>query len=452
MWIGSQLVGGPKTEAAAPFLRKSFRLAGGKKIVSARLYATALGLYEFRLNGKKVGDYVFPPFWTDYRKRVQYQVYDVTGMIRAGAENVAGVILGDGWYCGYTGNVGRRQFYGDRPKAMGQIVIQYADGSREIIVTDGSWTTAAGPIMSSDLLMGESYDARREMAGWDAAGFKEDGRWSRATVFEDPGMAIEGMSGPPVRAVKEIKPVTVKKLGGRWGNFSYIVDFGQNMVGRLQLKVKGPAGATVTMRFAEVLDKDGNLYTENLRSARQTDHYTLKGDAGGEVFESRFTFHGFRYLEVQKYPGEMGADAVTGIVLHSDMEQTGTFECSDPLVNQLQHNIEWGQRGNFVDVPTDCPQRDERLGWTGDAQVFVRTAAFNFDVSGFFAKWTQDLRDSQGQLGSFPSYAPTNVIPEIAKGVEERADGGPAWADAGVICPWTMAAVLWGSAADRAAL
>ncbi|MCL2646966.1 MAG: glycoside hydrolase family 78 protein [Phycisphaerales bacterium] len=438
-WIGSSLVGSPKAETTIPFFRKSFQIPTSKKIVSARLYATAMGFYEFRLNGQKVGDQVFAPFWTDYRKRVQYQVFDVTNLLKSGKENVAGIILGDGWYCGYTGNIGRRQFYGDRPKAFAQIVLRYSDGESEMIVTDDTWTTAAGPIISSDLMMGESYDARLEMPGWDAPGFREDNRWSKALLFEETGVQLVAMCGPPIRAIKEIKPISVKKILQPWDSYVLLFDFGQNLVGRVRLKVKGPAGTTITMRHAEILDSDGKIYTTNLRNAKQTDHYTLKGDPNGEIFESRFTFHGFRYVEIPSYPGDVPEDALTAVVLHSDMQHSGSFECSEPLVNQLQHNIEWGQRGNFLDVPTDCPQRDERLGWTGDAQVFVRTAAFNFDVSGFFAKWTQDLRDAQGPLGGYPSYAPMNAVPRVKDGAEDnKGDGGPAWADAGVICPWTM--------------
>jgi alpha-L-rhamnosidase len=438
-WIGSNIVGSPKTPAPAPFLRKSFSITAGKRIISARFYATALGLYEIRLNGKKVGDDVFTPLWTDYRKRVQYQVYDVTDMLIANGENVTGAILGDGWYCGFTGNINVRQYYGDRPKFFAQLFIRFDDGTTQLIATDGTWKVATGPIVSSDMFLGESYDARQEMPGWDAPKFSEDARWTPVTLFPDSSAELSAMTGPTVKAIKEVLPATpAKRLWTGWKNNNWCLDFGQNMVGRMRLKVKGPAGTTVVMRFAEVLQQDGRLYTTNLRSASQTDYYTLKGSPDGEVFESRFTFHGFRYAEVLNYPGEPARDSFVAIVLHSEMEHTGSFECSDPLVNQLQSNIEWGQRGNFVDVPTDCPQRDERLGWTGDAQVFVRTAAFNFDVSGFFAKWTQDLRDAQSAKGEFPDTVPNNSDVHMEGEIEKGADGGPAWADAGVICPWTM--------------
>jgi alpha-L-rhamnosidase len=440
-WIGSHIVGSPKASAPVPFFRKSFSIDPGKTIASARLYATALGVYEISINGQRVGQDVFTPGWTDYRKRVQYQAYDVTKLLKASGENVAGAVLGDGWYCGFTGNIQRRQFYGDRPKLFAQIVIQFDDGSSKTIATDNTWKTATGPIVSSDMLIGESYDARLEMTGWDTPGFGEDGRWTPAVVFPDPGIELSAMTGPTVKAVKELAgSIPTQQDRHPWATTgdNWIFDFGQNLVGRVRLKVKGKAGTTITLRHAELLDKDGKLYTVNLRAAVQIDHYTLRGDPSGEVFEPRFTFHGFRYAEVMNYPGEIAPDTATAIVLHSEMDHIGSFECSDPLVNQLQSNIEWGQRGNFLEIPTDCPQRDERLGWTGDAQVFVRTAAFNFDVSGFFAKWTKDLRDAQSPKGEYPDTVPNNCDLRIEQGVERGLDGGPAWADAGVICPWTM--------------
>ena len=248
-------------------------------------------------------------------------------------------------------------------------------------------------------------------------------------AMKDPGIALSATDGTRVRRQDELQPISIKKFRKDWDRDAYIVDLGQNMVGWARLKVKGPAGHTVTLRFAEILDAKGKPYTDNLRSARVTDHYTLKGDPAGETYEPTFTFHGFRYVEVDRYPGELTEDAITGVVVHSDMDRIGGFECSDPLVNQLQSNIRWGEKGNYLEVPTDCPQRDERLGWTGDAQVFVRTGAWNFNVAPFFTKWQQDLADAQGGSGSIP-----NVIPAIGLG----GNGGPAWSDAHIICPWTM--------------
>jgi len=427
-WIGAALSGGRWTSAPCPFLRKTFVVS--QPVASARLYVTALGLYECYLNGHRVGDDVFTPGWTDYRKRVQYRVYDVTEMLRTGA-NALGAILGDGWYCGHVCWIGRQQ-YGDRPKLLAQLVINFADGSTHTVVSDESWKTAFGPILESDLLMGESYDARKELVGWDTPGY-DDSQWQPVQCFADPGIALVATNGPTVRRFEELQPVADPVEIKEWPMSRWIFDFGQNMVGRVRLKVNGPGGTTITLRHGEMLDAEGKLYTANLRSARQTDHYTLRGE-GEEVYEPRFTFHGFRYVEMSGYPGRPGRDALTGIVLHSDIPQTGTFECSDPLINQLQHNIVWGQKGNFLEVPTDCPQRDERLGWTGDAQIFIRTAAFNRDVAAFFTKWQQDLADAQFESGAIPPVAPNVAF--FAEG--PLRDGGPAWADAVVICPWTI--------------
>jgi alpha-L-rhamnosidase len=435
-WIGAALVGGPRTSVPCPYLRKEFRVEG--PVAAARLYATALGLYALTLNGRRVGADELTPGWTDYATRVQYQTYDVTGLLRRGA-NAWGAILGDGWYCGHVGWFGRQR-YGERPRLLAQLVLTYADRTRQTVVTDGTWKTAFGPLLQADLLMGESYDARQERTGWDEPGFADAG-WAPAERFPDPGVALVAQRGPTVRRTQELTLPAAPVAAGAGPAAAYIADLGQNMVGTVRLKVKGPPGTTIRLRYAEALrdgpgaaPPGGGLYTESLRSALQTDFYTLKGDPAGEVWEPRFTFHGFRYVELTGWPaaeaGPPGRDALTGIVLHSDTPPTGAFRCSDPLVNQLQRNIDWGQRGNYVDVPTDCPQRDERLGWTGDAQVFVRTAAFNRDVAGFFTKWARDVADSQSARGAVPMFVPNSGL--------GGADGGPAWADAVLICPWTM--------------
>ena len=423
-WIGALELGGPFTTSPAPFVRAEFTL--DKPVARARLYATALGLYEAHINGAVVGNDVLTPGWTDYAKRVQYQVYDVTGMLTQG-DNAIGAILGDGWYAGYVGWQARQR-YGDVPKFLAHLAVTYDDGSTDVFATGDNWKTAYGPITASDIQMGEHYDARREMPGWDTAGF-DDGKWRTVALFPDPGITLSAMVGPTVRRTVEIKPTIIPRDANPSQHSKLIFDMGQNMVGWLRLKISAPAGTTITLRHAEVLNPDGTIYITNLRRAQQTDHYTAKGE-GEEIWEPRFTFHGFRYVELSGFAGTPDAETLTGIVVHSDMPQTMSFECSDPLINQLQHNIEWGQRGNFVDVPTDCPQRDERLGWTGDAQVFIRTAAYNFDVSGFFTKWTRDLEDSQTARGEFPMVSPNPGVAGV--------DGGPAWADAGVICPWTI--------------
>jgi alpha-L-rhamnosidase len=429
-WIGSALAGGPEVGAPSPLLRTIFNVR--RKVASARLYATALGLFEFEINGRRVGSDVFAPGWTDYSKRVQYESYDVTALIRTGA-NAAGAVLGDGWYCGHLA-WRRREFYGDRPRLLAQIVISYADGTVETVSTDGSWRTTPGPIVESSLLHGETHDARREMPGWTEASF-DDSAWAPATVFPDPGIALSPRLGPPVRATEEIRPVAKRRLE-TWPVPVWIFDMGQNMVGRVRLRVRGTAGQVVRLRFAEMANADGTIYTENLRTARQTDHYVLRGDPAGETWEPRFTFHGFRYVEVRGLTSDPRTRDITGVVLHSDTPQTGTFACSDPLINQLQSNIDWGQRGNFLEVPTDCPQRDERMGWMGDAQVFVRTAAWNRDVAGFFNKWQRDIADAQAPDGHLPPFVPH--VEDAPSMCMMPGEGGPAWADAGVICPWTI--------------
>ena len=423
-WIGAPYSGGPRTTSPAPYLRKEFNAAG--QPVSARLYATAVGLYECYLNEGRVGEAVLTPGWTDYSRHIQYQVYDVTGLLRPGA-NVFGAILGDGWGAGHVAWVGRQRYL-DKPQFLAQLVLTYADGSQAVIATDASWKVTQGAVLESDLLMGESYDARREPTGWLTPAYA-DSAWWPVEVLPAPGAALVATNGPTVRRQEALAPANIRIIPD-FVNPRWVFDLGQNMVGWIRLRVSGEKGRTVTIRYAEALNPDGSLYTTNLRTARSTDHYTLKGQ-GEEVWEPRFTFHGFRYVELLGYPGTPTAESVTGIVIHSEMAPTGSFECSDLLINQLQHNIQWGQKGNFVDVPTDCPQRDERLGWTGDAQVFIRTAAFNRNVAGFFSKWTRDLEDAQYPDGAYPAVAPNPDAWSIG-------NGGPAWADAGVICPWTI--------------
>lgn len=422
-WIGSSIVGGPYSIPPTPYLRKAFDVS--KSIQSARLYVTALGAYAMEINGKSASPFILPPGRTEYKKRVPYHVLDVTALLQNG-KNVVGAILGDGWYCGHL-HSDPRQTFGDRPRLLAQLEITFADGSTQTIVSDESWKTGEGPIRSSDMLMGEDYDARAEIPGWSAPGF-DDAQWQNALVFDDPGIAIVAHRSPPIKKIQEIKPIaepTVSKNRRRW-----LFDMGQNMVGYCKLRFRNaPAGKVIDLRHTEMLDKDGKPYTTALRTARAIDHYTTKGGAE-EIFEPHFTFHGFRYVEVRDYPGTPTADDLTGVVIHSDTEPTGEFECSDPMINQLQSNILWSQKGNFLDIPTDCPQRDERLGWTGDAQVFIRTAAFNMNVAGFFTKWIQDVADSQYPDGHIPS-----VVPHVTS---IHHEGGPAWADAAVICPWNL--------------
>jgi alpha-L-rhamnosidase len=375
--------------------------------------------------------------------------------------------VADGWYSGYVGfglltgigteKIGRYS-YGKTPALMAQLEIEYADGRRQIVPTDTSWkTTGEGPIKEADFLMGEYYDARRETAGWTQPGFADQG-WEpairaqdngsvKATFYEHvnpatgPDTKIEGREvelgfqrpakleafpGLPVRVIEEIATQEITSPT----NGVYIFNLGQNFAGIVRLKVKGPAGTVIQLRYGEMLHPDGRLMTENLRKARAIDHYVLRGDPKGETYVPRFTFHGFQYVELSGFPGKPGKEAITGLVLHSDTPMSSDFTCSDPVVNRLFKNIVWTQRANFLDLPTDCPQRDERFGWTGDAQIYVRAATYNADVAAFYTKWLRELMESQRPSGTFPGYAPYPF--------QHGWDFGTAWCDAGVICPYAI--------------
>ena len=402
----------------AHYLRKDFTTS--KKIKSARVYVSSLGLYELYINGKKVGNQLFTPGWTSYNKRIQYQTYDVTSMIQT--KNSIGAILGDGWYRGNIGWQNQRNYYGGKLALIAQIHINYTDGTTEILETGEGWKATTGPIIFSDIYNGETYDARMEMPGWSTAGF-DDSKWGKAVILNQTKEFLIAPQGVPVKAIQEIVPIKLFTTP----NDELVYDMGQNMVGWVRLKVKGKKGDVITLKFAEVLDKEGNFYTDNLRAAKVTDVYILKGD-GEEIYEPKFTFHGFRFVELVGFPGTAGLENITGIVIHSEMEPTGTFTCSEPLINQLQKNIQWGQKGNFLDVPTDCPQRDERMGWTGDAQVFSATASYIYNTAGFYTKWMKDVTADQLPDGKVP-----HVIPDVLKG----GGGSTAWADVSLIVPWT---------------
>ncbi|HEY4320597.1 MAG TPA: family 78 glycoside hydrolase catalytic domain [Gemmatimonadales bacterium] len=423
-WIGPPAALHDTAGAPAPMLRRAFRV--DRRVVSARVYVTSRGLYELHLNGHRVGDAYFAPGWTSFRNRLQYQTYDVTSLLVPGA-NAIGVILGDGWYRGYLGFSGRKNDYGTDIAALVQLEIRYADGRSMMVTSDSAWKGATGPIRFADIYRGETYDARLERAGWDGGGYNDQG-WLPVARAASTSAALVPPVSEPVRRTQTVTPIAI--LHSPAGET--IVDLGQNITGWVRLRVSGPAGTTVTLRHGEVLDKNGNLYTDNLRAAAQTDRYTLRG-GGEEVYEPHFTYHGFRYVAVDGFPGTVTFSTVTGIVVHSDLEETGTFVTSDSMINKLQRNILWGQRGNFLDVPTDCPQRDERLGWTGDAQVFARTAAFNMRVDGFFAKWLADLAADQ-----YPGGAVPWVIPNPLGGDSAQYASTPGWSDASTVVPWTM--------------
>ena len=439
------------------YYRKEF--TAEKRVKRATIYATALGIYELQLNGRRVAENFFMPGWSDYNKRVYYNSFDVTEQLRRG-ENAIGIIVADGWYSGYVGygllvgygpnHVGR-YFYGKTPAFMTQLEIEYVDGSKQIVCSDTSWkVTGDGPIREADIIMGEAYDAQRELVGWSKAGF-DDHNWEQAIRAEENGSTkakfydttgerevelgfqkpklVQAYSGPPVRITGQLKAqeVTEPEPG------VYIFNFGQNFAGTIALKVKGTAGTKLQIRYGEMLHPNGRLMTENLRRARATDFYTLRGDKQGEAWTPRFTYHGFQYVEIRGLSSKPTAETVTGLVLNSDTPLVSSFECSDPVINRLFKNIVWTQRANFVEIPTDCPQRDERLGWMGDAQTYARSASYNADVSAFFTKWMDDVDEAQRDSGAYPDYCPY----PMSHGAPNQTYG-TAWTDAGVIVPWTM--------------
>lgn len=419
-----------RTLPPARYLRHRFSI-DSKSIEKARLYVTALGVYQLYLNGRRISSDFLSPGWTDYRKRIYYRTYDVSETLRRSV-NALGAIVADGWYAGYVGWGMNRNHYGTQPRLKAQLVIDYKDGTQQVIATGPEWKGSPSPIFYADLLAGEGYDARLEMPGWAEPDFDDTG-WQSVSVGGQPiDPPLQAAVSEPVRVFAEVKPVSVREpVKG-----IYVFDMGQNFAGVVRLKVKGKPGQRIEIRLGERLNQNGTVYQINLRTAAAEDVYICKGQ-GQEIWQPMFTFHGFQYVEISGLDYRPGLDAVTGLAFSSDTPLAGRFECSDPLVNRLYANIVWTQRMNFIDIPTDCPQRDERLGWTGDAQVYIQTACYNNDVQPFFTKWLTDLTDAQREDGPFPRYAPP-----IRSG---GADGGPAWADAGVICPWT----IWRMYGDR---
>jgi alpha-L-rhamnosidase len=404
----------------SPLMRKEFTLKG--KIARATAYITAHGLYEAELNGKRIGDAFLTPGWTSYGKRLQYQAYDVTGLLKSGA-NAIGVMLGSGWYRGNIGFRNSINFYGRDIALLCQIDITYSDGSTERIISDDSWKSSTGAVRYSEIYHGEIYDARLEKKGWTLPGY-DDAAWDGVKVAAHDMEVLIATRNEPVKKHETFTPVNIMQTP----EGDQVIDFGQNLVGWVRMKVIGNAGDSVILSHAEVLDREGNFYTANLRAAKARDIYVLRG-GGEELFEPRFTWHGFRYLKVEGYPGRLRPEDFTAVAIYSAMKPTGSFITSDSLINRLQHNILWGQKGNFIDVPTDCPQRDERLGWTGDAQAFSRTAAFNMNVNSFFAKWLKDVEADQVE-GKVP-----HVVPNVLGPASVNSTG---WSDVATIAPWNM--------------
>ncbi len=409
------------------YLRKTFKTKS--HIKKAYVFISAMGLYNLSINGKQITNDRLTPGWTNFTKRINYYTYDVTKFIVSNSNNTLGIILADGWYSGYLGWERKRSYYGKNPKAILQLEIEYVNGGKDIIATDKSWKASYGPIQEADILMGESYDARKEklIDGWDTFLFN-DNSWGKVKIYNKIRTKLNSHPGNPIRIVKEIIPINITSPS----KGIHIFDFGQNFAGSVRIKVSGIKSKTIVFRFGEVLNKNGSLYTENLRMARATDTYKTKG-IEEEIWEPLCTYHGFRYVEITGYNEEPTKKTITGLVLSSSMPHSGSFTCSNKLLNKIYMNIVWSQLSNFMDIPTDCPQRDERLGWTADAIDFIKTAAFNFNISAFYTKWLQDLNDAQEKNGAYPAIAPK---PDINVG--PLYSGAPGFADAGIISPYIL--------------
>jgi alpha-L-rhamnosidase len=421
-WIGPGYAG-DTVNKPSPMFRKGITI--NKTVKSAFAYITAHGLYEAQINGAKIGDAYLTPGWTSYHKRLQYQAYDVTKMLVKG-QNAIGAKVGSGWYRSTL--VSSPNHYGKDVGLLFQLEVTYTDGTHETIVSDGSWKSATAELKYAEIYNGATIDARLVQKDWAKPGFN-DSQWTAVKVQNYGKENLVATYNEPVKkheTFKALKVITTPK-GEK------VIDFGQNLVGWVQLKVNGKAGDSIKLSHTEVLDKAGNFYIENLRGAKAQNVYILKG-GGDEYFEPQFTWQGFRYVKVEGITGDLNLANFTAVAVYSDMEPTGVFTTSNPMLNQLQHNIQWGQKGNFLDVPTDCPQRDERLGWTGDAQVFSRTASFNMNVHNFFTKWLKDVAADQNSDGSVP-----HIIPDVFKQNKNDENGGATgWSDVATVVPWNM--------------
>ena len=424
-WIGSPT---DVPVEPAPLLRKTFSVA--KDIKRATAYVSGLGYYELSLNGMKVGDHVLDPKFTRYDRRVLYVTYDITAQVKQGA-NAVGVMLGNGWYNYHIKNAWDfdRAPWRARPKLLLQVEIESADGSTQLLASDESWRYSTGPIQFDGMLSGEVYDARLEKAGWNTAGY-DDSKWVAAKVVDAPKGRLTSQMVQPIRVTKVIKPikVTQPKPG------VYVFDIGQNIAGKAQLTVKGPAGTNVTLQYAELLRNDGTLNADNIKmhcksGEFQTERYILKG-AGIETWESRFMYHGFQYVQVTGFPGEPRAEDMQALVMHTDLESTGSFECSNDLLNRIQQCTRWSYLNNFHGHPTDCPNR-EKNGWTGDAHLAAETGLYNVDAAAAYTQWMLDFKDEQREGGELPGIGPTG-------GGGYSWGNGPAWDSAYVLIPWYL--------------
>ena len=418
-WNGVWIGGGD-------LLRHKFVI--GENVKAARAHICGLGWYELRINGQKVGDHQLDPGLTDYEKIALYSSFDITGLLQKG-ENAAGIMLGNGRYAqdwsGTPGAKDRLKIYRNAvPKVILQLEIQLDDGSHLKLVTDETWKVSKGPIVTNDIYDGEVYDARLEKSGWDSFGY-DDAPWEKAGLLPPPGGELMSQGTcPPIKINKTIQPLTISNPKAN----VFVYDFGQNFTGWVRLKVSGQRDTVVTLRFAELLNSDGTLNVIPNRTAKVTDSYILKGE-GVEVYEPRFTYHGFRFIEVTGYPGIPNLETVQGIVVHSTVNPVGGFQCSNELINSIHQNILWTQLSNLMSIPTDCPQRNERMGWLGDAQLIVEESIFNFDMAAFYTKWLRDIRESQKKDGS---------ISDVAPPYWQRYPADPPWGTACVVIPWNL--------------
>ena len=415
----------------APLLRREFALSAEHgAVVSAKLTVTALGVVEAWLNGQRVSPDLLTPGWTSYEWRLRYSEYDVTGLL--GDTNVLGLALGNGWYRGRLGWSGRNGIYGDTLGGFAQLEVMYADGHTEVLGTDSSWTAGPSAVTANDLYDGQTIDARRDSTAWLEPGFEASG-WTGVHELEFDLETLVPNAGPPIRPFAEVAPVTI------WQSPAGVtlVDFGQNLVGYVRATVRGPAGTEIVFRHAEVLEHD-ELGTRPLRTALATDRYILSG--GLDVFEPTLTFHGFRYAEITGWPGELTADDIVAVAVGSELERTGTFASSHPLLDKFHENVVWGMRGNFVGVPTDCPQRDERLGWTGDIAAFAPTAAYLFDVEAFLKEWLVDVALEQSHANGVIPYVVPDPLKylDIPVEITTAPESTAVWSDAGVWVPWDL--------------
>ncbi|KAL4997534.1 bacterial alpha-L-rhamnosidase-domain-containing protein [Aspergillus recurvatus] len=418
------------------YFRKDFDV--DDDILSARLYITALGVYEAEINGQPVGDHVLAPGWQSYTHRHEYNTYDVTDLLRAG-DNTIGVTVGEGWYAGALSWLMTRDIYGDTLGFLSLLSITTADGETIYVPSDETWQSSTGPIIASEIYNGETYDSTQDIEGWSQPGF-DPSSWLGTHEVAFNKSVLAAPDAPPVRRIEERRLESVfKSASGKT-----VLDFGQNLVGWLRVRVKGPRGSTISFVHTEVME-NGEVATRPLRNAKATDNLTLSGEE--QEWEPSFTFHGFRYVQVTGWPQEteLNADSVTAIVINSDMEQTGFFNCSDPLLNKLHENIIWSMRGNFLSIPTDCPQRDERLGWTGDIHAFARTANFIYDTAGFLRGWLRDAYSEQLENNCMscpflviPILTDTDAPPYVIPNVLGPSTPTSIWGDAIVSVPWDL--------------